>query len=70
MYIELLKCHTIQITSHVTRFADKLLTQMEHLEKRAIGRKVSLFFKDTFDSILFDRVVEPENFMKSMRDSV
>ena len=27
MYIELLKCHNIQITSHVTRFADKLLTQ-------------------------------------------
>ena len=70
MYIELLKCYNIQITSHVTRFADKLLTQMKHLEKRAIGRKVSLFFKDTFDSILFDRVVEPDNFMKSMRDIV
>ena len=70
MYIELLRCHNIQITSHVTRFADKLLTQMEHLEKRAIGRKVSLFFKDTVDSILFDRVVEPDNFMKSMRDIV
>ena len=31
---------------------------------------MSLFFKDTFDSILFDRVVEPDNFMKSMRDIV
>ena len=70
MYIELPKCHNIQITRHVTRFADKLLTQVEHLEKRAIGRKVSIFFMDTFDSILFDRVVEPDNFMKSMRDIV
>ena len=58
----LLKCHNIQITNHVTRFADKLLTQMEHLE--------NLSFKDTFDLILFDRVVEPDNFMKSMRDIV
>ena len=38
MYIELLELHNIQLTSHVTRFADKLVLEIEHLEKD--GRSV------------------------------
>ena len=67
MYIELLECHNI---SHVTRFAYRLPSQVEHLEKRTVGRKVGLYFKNRFDSVLLDKAVEPDNFMRSMRDVV
>ena len=45
MYINLLKCHGIQAASHVTRFAEKLLLQIEDLEKKTVGRTISLYFK-------------------------
>ena len=70
LYIDLLKCHGIQAASHVTRFAEKLLLQIEDLEKKTVGRTTSLYFKHTFNSIMRDSVVEPDNFMKSLRSVI
>ena len=70
MYIELLKCHNIQVVSHITRFTDKLVAQIEYLEKRTIGRKVSLYFKAAFDTVLLDKAIEPDIFMRSIRHVV
>ena len=67
LYIDLLKCHGIQAASHVIRFAEKLLLQIEDLEKKTVGRTISLYFKHTFNSVMRDSVVEPDNFMKSLR---
>ena len=38
MYIELRKCHRIDVQSHVSRFAELLLERNTELEKRTIRK--------------------------------
>ena len=69
-YIKLLKCHDIPCESHVTRFADILLSQVDGLEKKIINNKVMVYFTTCVDNLLYDHAMHPNTYLKSLRDVV
>ena len=40
MYIDLLQCHNITVSSHVSRFSEDLITRYESLEKKKLINKL------------------------------
>ena len=70
MYIELLSHHGIEQNSHVTRFADTLLSQCKNLEKRTIQKSVVICFKSTVESLISDSISDQKTFLKSIQDVV
>ena len=69
MYIDLLKNDQIYYGSHVSHFAELLLSKHTDLEKRLIGKKLVIYFKDAADTLMAD-ALEPSSFITSLHDVV
>ena len=65
-----MKCHDIHCESHVTRFADTLLSLIDGLEKRIINNKVMVYFGTIVDNFLSELVIQPSMYLKSLRHVV
>ena len=65
LYIDLLEFDNIEYTSHVSRFAERLISAIPALEKRIIKRKVVVIFSDFLNNIL-PELLSPNSFVKSV----
>ena len=70
MYIDLLQCHDIIVSSHVSRFSELLIARHDELETRNIGKKIVIYFKGTADAFLSDALSAPSSFLRSMHELV
>ena len=70
MYIDLLQCHDIIVSSHVSRFSELLIARHQELEKQNIGKKIVVYFKGTADAFLSDFLSAPSSFLHSMHELV
>ena len=65
LYAELLDFDNIPYTSHVSRFADRLVSEIPGLEKRVIG-KVFVVFSDDINNIVLEDTIKAESYVKSL----
>ena len=63
MYIEHLKYHNIEGSSHVTRFTEKLVYSVKNLEATTTGRIPTVFFTETIDNIFQEHCNTPDTFI-------
>ena len=70
MYIDLLNHHGIEQKSHVTRFADMLLSTNENLEKRTVHKSLVVCFRSTVDTLISDSITDQKTLIKSIREVV
>ena len=70
MYIDLLQCHDIIVSSHVSCFSELLIARHQELEKQNIGKKIVVYFKGTADAFLSDALSAPSSFLRSMHELV
>ena len=68
MYADLLHHNNISYVSHLSRFADELISAVPELEQRNVKgkKKVTLFFSHDIDHNLLDDLQEPDFFIKSL----
>ena len=69
MYIDLLKNDGICYKSHVTHFADLLISKHGDLEKRLLSKKLTIYFKRTGDALMGD-ALEPSSFVSCLHNVV
>ena len=67
MYIDLLKNYGICYKSHVTHFADLLISKHGDLEKRLLSKKLTIYFKRT-GYVLMGDTLEPSSFVTCLRN--
>ena len=70
MYIDLLQRNDITVKSHVTRFAEKLKSNIHGLETRNIGKKLTVYFTTTADILILENIMTPSEIGQSMQDVV
>ena len=70
MYIEELKPHNIEMTSHVTRFSVKLTSSLENLVAKTQNKVVTVCFSQTLEDIYWEYYSTPDSFVKQLRDVV
>ena len=84
LYASLLAVNGIHYTSHVSRFADELVSRIPELEKRKVTKKkkgtkkilkkkkcgLTVFFKESIDKHMLNQILEPDSFMRGVRDVV
>ena len=66
MYIDLLQCHNIIISSHVSCFSEDLITRYEALEKIKVKKQVIIYFKIAAENLFNDALSAPSSFLRSM----
>ena len=66
MYIEHLKYYNIEVSSHVTRFMDKLVFSVKNLEAKITGQIPTVFFTETIDNIFQEHCNTPDTFIQSL----
>ena len=68
LYAELLDFDNIPYTSHVSRFADRLVSEIPGLEKRVIGKVFVVFSDDINNIVLEDTIIAKINFTYQKRN--
>ena len=63
MYIEELKPHNIEMTSHVTRFSVKLTSSLENLVAKTQNKVVTVCFSQTLEDIYWEHYSTPDSFV-------
>ena len=66
MYIDLLQCHNITVSSHVSRFSEDLITRYESLEKKKVNKQIIIYFKSGAEDLFSDVLSAPSSFLRSM----
>ena len=66
MYIDILQCHNIIISPHVSHFSEDLITRYEALEKRKVKKQVIIYFKIAAENLFNDALSAPFSFFRSM----
>ena len=70
MYIDLLQGNGITVKSHVSRFAEKLKSNIHGLETRNIGKKLAVYFTSTANILISAKIMTTSEIGQSMLDVV
>ena len=60
----MLKNLGIKKESHVTRFSSRLCQDIDGLESRNVGKKLTVFFKDTANVLIAENIMTMDEFGK------
>ena len=62
----MLKNLGIKKESHVTRFSSRLCQEIDRLESRNVGKKLTVFFKDAANVVIAENIMTMDEFGKSI----
>ena len=68
-YIEILKSSGYFIESHVYRFGDMLKEKLPRIELRNVGKKLTLCFKSTGDTLINKSVNDSNDFYQTLLEA-